>query len=251
MLEKEFFTKRRNEQLSVWPKNKGLEQWGKYCYIPLDIPKFENQGLVDWFNNKKKPIYKISPDISSAKYDVTNFEAVDVLPTGESEEQHTVVWTLNLQQDFLTLFPDIYDQIMTYYPFKSLIRMRFWSSTKNILYHRDHTIFTDNPSSFRIMLYDENPDQTLGLIPCIPDTPTDLENIHLLPKINDTNSFVWNNLRVKHGSLYQPPYRKILMILDRYDLDISKYHKLIERSVEKYNNYVLTCDRSIEEFVNL
>ncbi len=251
MLEKEFFTKRRNEQLSVWPEYKKLEQWGKYCYVPLDIPKFENQKLVDWFNNKKKPIYKISPDIASEKYDITNFEAVDVLPTGESEEQHTVIWTLNTQQNFLSIFPDVYEQIMTYFPFKSITRMRFWSSTKNILYHKDHTIFTDNPSSFRIMLYDENPNQTLGLVPSLPDVPSDMKNIFLLPRIENTNSFVWNNLRVKHGSDYDPAYRKILLIIDRYDLDIKKYNNLMEKSINKYKEFTMVSENKLVDYINL
>jgi hypothetical protein len=214
MIEKNYFTDKRNQQFTFFPNNKQLEIWGKYCYIPLDIPKIQSQNMVEWFNEKKKPIYKITSDISTKSIGFSNFDSIDVLPTGESEKKHrdSVAWDLNIQKNFVDLFPDVYKKIMEYFPFKSLDRIRIWSSTKDVGYHRDDYKYTDNPESFRLMLYDENPNQTLGLVTSLPDTNLNKDNIFLLPRIEDTNSFVWNNLRTKHGSVHDSRYKKIILI---------------------------------------
>lgn len=249
--EKQFFTKRRKEQLSAWPHLRETEKWGKHCFVPLDIPKFQNQKLVDWFFENQKEIYKLTPDVASKNYNITNFCGIDVLPTNEPESEHTGIWTLNVQQSFLDIFPEVNEQIMDNFPFRTLTRMRFWSSTRDIFHHRDHTRFVDSPSSFRIMLYDENPEQTLSLIPSLPDQENKYDEKFTIPSIKDSNSFVWNNLRVKHGSSYDQKYRKILLILDGYDLDVQRYNTLLEKSVNKYQQFVMKSDRNLLEYVNL
>jgi hypothetical protein len=98
------------------------------------------------------------------------------------------------------------------------------------------------------MLYDENPEQTLGLIRSLPDSNLRLSDKFMLPRLEETNSFAWNNLRTKHGSTYNPAYRKILIIIERYNLDIDKYHNLMERSVNKFKDYLLMCDRPTSEY---
>ncbi len=242
MLEQDFFIQRRKEHLDIWPDLSQTEKWGQYCLIPLDIPRFDHPELVDWFFKSCEPTYKVSKDIANDRTGVTNFDAIDVLPTNETNQQD--IWTLNVRQDFMTEFKDVYNKIMDHFPFKTLSRIRLWSSTKNVLFHRDHTKFVDFPGAFRIMLYDENPDQTLSLIESLPDTLDDLSKKFPIPRLSDTNSYVWNNLRTKHGSEFIPGFRKIIIILDRYELDIDKYQTLIERSVDKYRANCLISVRN-------
>ena len=252
MKERNFFTQKRKEQLDSTPKLQQTEQWGEYNYIPLDIPRFDYPELVDWFFEKCQPTYKKIADIASANYgdgSVSSFDAVDVLARNETD--HRDIWTLNVQQEFLTKFSHIYERILSEFPFKSLDRIRFWSSTDNIVFHRDHTKFIDYPSSFRIMLYDTNLIPTLSLVPSLPDTPNEFAGLFPIKSIPETNSFVWNNLRTKHGSNYIPPFKKIVIILDRYDLDIDRYNDLMVRSVEKFKSHAMISNHSLESFVNL
>jgi hypothetical protein len=250
-IEKDFFTKRRLEQLAVWPDLRSIEELGKYCYIPLDIPKIESPQLVKWFFEECKPTYRLQPDIASPSKGGTNFDTIDILPTGESVDKHTDAWSLNLRNDFLDLFPDVFDQIMEYFPFKKLTRLRMWSSNKKVTYHRDHTIFVDYPSSFRIMLFDENPIQTLKIYPSLPGESIESNHKFILPRFENTNSFVWNNLRVKHGSNFDPIYRKILFILDRYELDIDRYKQLIKQSLDKYQNHSLVDVNPLSSYIHI
>lgn len=254
MLEKDVFTERRLDQLKYNPELIDVEQWGKYCYVPLDIPLYNYPNFVSWYFEKAQTIYKLKSDIANPEYGMTNFDSVDVFLDSKVQDH---IWSTNPQQDFLKLFPDIVDRIYNDFPVKSIGRLNIWSSHKDVRFHRDHTKFVDYPSSFRIMMYDVNPIQTLSLIECLPDQYEEREfkekDIYkfVLPNTLDTNSFAWNNLRVKHGSFFIQNFRKIILIIDIYELDIQRYHDLLEKSVKKYHNHLMISNRNLNDFVNL
>jgi len=247
-LEKDVFTNRRLDQLKENPDLIQTERWGEHCFIPLDIPRYDYPEVATWFFEKAKPIYKLKSDIANPDYGMTNFDSVDIFVTDKIEDH---IWSTNPQQDFLKLFPDIVERIMEEFPLRSIRKFVLWSSTKNVRFHRDHTKFVDYPSSFRIMLYDENPIPTLSLEECLPDSESTMTNQFSVPKLSDTNSLVWNNLRVKHGSFFLPNFRKIILIIDWYELDVDRYHLLIEKSIEKYKNHLMISKRNIKDFINL
>jgi hypothetical protein len=248
-LEKDFFTNKRLEQLKYNPELLDTEQWGKYCCVPLDIPRYDYPEFVKWYFERAKTIYKLKSDVANSQYGMSNFDAVDVFLTSKIEDH---IWTVNPQQDFLTLFPEILERIYQDFPVKSIGRLSFWSSHRGVRFHRDHTKFIDYPSSFRIMLYDTNPVQTLKLAECLPDHPEDEELIKIpIPRLAETNSVAWNNLRTKHGSFFIEPFRKIIIIIDRYELDVERYHDLMERSVKKYNEHLLISDRKLNDFIHI
>jgi hypothetical protein len=254
MLEKDIFTDRRLEQLKYDPELIDIERWGKYCYVPLDIPRYNYPEFVDWYFEKAKIIHKLKSDIAYHDYGMSNFDSVDVFLNNKVEDH---IWSTNPQQDFLKLFPDIVDRLYTDFPFKSIGRLNIWSSHRNVRFHRDHTKFIDHPSSFRIMMYDNNPVQTLSLTECLPDQyqEKEIEETEVykfsIPRLPDTNSFVWNNLRTKHGSFFIPNFRKIILIIDIYELDIKRYHDLMEKSIKKYHDHLIISNRNLNEFVNL
>lgn len=248
-LEKDVFTERRLEQLKCNPELLGTERWGEYCYVPLDIPRYHYPELVNWYFERAKTIYKIKSDIANPEYGMTNFDSVDVFLSGTPEDH---IWTVNPQQDFSTLFPEILERLYKDFPVKSIDRLNFWSSHRGIRYHRDHTKFVDYPSSFRIMLYDTNPIQTLALTEHLPDQIEDGSSFKFfIPRFPETNSFVWNNLRTKHGSFFIQSFRKIILIIDKYELDVDRYHELMERSVNKYRSSLLTSNKLLGDFVHI
>ena len=242
-MKREELTSTRNSQLADFPELGQLEQWGKYALLPLDIPRIEAPNLVSWFFENATPVRKNKSE--SVVADVGGpplFEAVDVTPTNRIDQPDA--WDTNYHQEFLSLFPEVYEQIMEYFPFTSLDRLRIWSSIRRVPWHRDQTWFVDSPTSFRIMLYDDNPIQTLKV-------RTRINGDFSLPRLIDTNSYTWNNLRTEHGSNYVPKHRKVLIILERYSIDFNRYHDLMKRSVDKYHDYAMIDHRPLSDYVEI
>lgn len=246
--EREFFTNRRKELLLKMPDLAKVEHLGKYCYIPLDIPRIENPDFANWFFERSKPIVKQFPDIAGESVGGSLFDAIDVFPGGDNFD-YDKIWTINPHNDFLTLFPDIYNKILEYFPFNYVNRIRFFSSSRDVLFHRDHSKFVDFPGAFRIVMHDENPEPTLNLVDS-PFVKSDRKvfNIH---RLESTNSFVWNNLRTKHGSRFTPGRRKILAILDYWDFNLDKYIDLMNRSISKYQEYAMTSNHTITDYLDI
>jgi hypothetical protein len=252
MKEKLKFSESRFERLNQDSTLLELEKWGKYCYLPLDIPRIESTELVDWFNKNKKPIIKLFPDIASHEVRGPNntsmFDSIDVFPLGN---RYPFVWSVNEKPEFLKLFPEIYENIMTGFCLKSVRKIKLWSSNRQVFFHRDGYNFVDYPGSFRVMLYDENPNPTLGLIDNLPDTELNFSKQFVVPRLENTNSFAWNNLRIKHGSNFDNSYNKILIILELCEIDIPKFNNLMERSIEKYKEFAMISNNSITDYVNV
>lgn len=251
---KDYFSTQRQCYLeSVSTSEKRLilraeEMWGRYCFTPLAIPCIADPIIQEWFLNYKKPITKIKPDIAGNTYGESNFESIDIF----DNESPNDVWSSNQYKNFKTDFKDFYNQLMDLLPFKRLESFSFWSSTRLISPHRDQTVFVDLPLSFRVMLYDSNPEQTLWVKECPPgkfsfDQPADK---FFIPRLDSTNSFAWNNLRVIHGSDCVPEYYKILLIINFAEIDWFKYYKLIEQSVDRYEKNLLVSNSVLGDYVN-
>jgi hypothetical protein len=72
-----------------------------------------------------------------------------------------------------------------------------------------------------------------------------------MPK--DTNSWVWNNLRLKHSSVKMTGYEKILMIMySNYNLNMNKFIDLLDRSISKYKeNIIIDTITTASDYINL
>jgi hypothetical protein len=93
----------------------------------------------------------------------------------------------------------------------------------------------DMPLAMRIKLFDSNPTETLSLL---TDPIKEHNNTYVtLPRVEDSNSYAWNNLRTKHASTWRPNARKILFIW-RDKLanaqQVNQYVDLLDRSIAKY-----------------
>jgi hypothetical protein len=85
------------------------------------------------------------------------------------------------------------------------------------------------------------------------DNPTKnykVEETHFLPNLEDTNTFMWNNLRCMHGSKKIEEHKKIMAVVIAL-VDPDKYDTLISASIEKYKDYVLESKYQITDYVNV
>lgn len=221
------------------------KQYGKYCYLPLDTPRIYDSKIVDWFFEHCRSITKLKPDVADTEYGYSLFNSVNVCLDGKYMVQNPI-WSDNQYPNFDKEFPHFYQQMMDQLPLAKIPRFSFWNSTRPIAPHRDHSCLLDMPNSFRIMIYDENPVDTLYVY---EDAENFTGNKTYIKRYTGTNSFVWNNLRVVHGSDYTPGYRKILLLINNFIPDYRRYLECIENSVLKYAVDTLVSSRSLQDFV--
>jgi hypothetical protein len=227
------------------------KKYGNILMLPLDIPVIKDEKFVDWYWDNAQQVRKLTQDIASQRDDLASFKSIDVF--NENSEwiiPSKSVWSRNICSNFHKLFPDIFDQLNEYFPYQFIGNFSLWSSIEYIGPHRDPAGFLDFPSSFRVMLYDENPNPTLF----VQESPTNLsesvlKDVKFIPKLNDSNSFAWNNLRTMHGSNFNPNHRKILLIFHHCIVDWKKYFSLMDRSIAKYSDQCAKSNLSLKDFV--
>ena len=226
------------------------QRWGQLLYTPLAIPKFYDENFVDWYFENAEPVYKIKQDVATDAVGHSGFLSVNVYPQGAPK--NSGIWTSNNKSnEWFYKFSKVHQQIMDTLPIKKINHLQLWSSTNTVLPHTDHSAFIDCPLSFRIMLYDENPSPTLALQESLPDDDWEPNRDFLCTFPEDTNSFVWNNLRTKHSSVHTPGCRKILAIIQNIDIDWIKLYRILDRSVSVIDlKYQLKSNRPITDFVN-
>lgn len=257
----------RQFQLDSWPRLKELEaRWSRYNWLPLDIPRFDYPDASNWIYERSKPIVKLRPDISHPSYGSASphiFNAVDLL-TGSKKDTETIknntTFSINQHQEFIDLFPELYERLLFELPVTKIKRVMFWSSVHEVPFHRDESEFIDSPCSFRIMLDDNNPSPTLRLL----DAPVKIntrspfylkevpeKETFIIPRISTTNAMAWNNFRIFHGSNFIKGYRKIIMIIESgvENIDVQRYHKLMERSVAKYEQYAMISNHPQSDYI--
>jgi hypothetical protein len=226
--------------------------YGKYLYLPFDIPVIvphDIEKFKSWFYAHGKNAGKQIEDFSSGTFEATpkTYVSIDSVSPG-----WTPVWSLNASPDVYTEFPELFEQIHDYMPWvgNKDFRWNMWSSSNKVPAHRDHTSCVDAPLAMRIKLYDNNPSETLSLL--VDPIKEHNNQYKYLPKLSDTNSFTWNNLRTKHKSIFLGrPYRKILFIWRdtlRTDLQVNQFVDLLDRSISKYesNKDLVWVDDNLE-----
>lgn len=268
MDEKLYFTSTRMSQLnsSKHPSNdvpierlieyklEAEKRFGNFSFVPLDIPVIKDDLFVEWYWENAKPIKKLNSDAATHRKDLESFVSVDVAEEGSwaltLKNPFQYPWTLNYRTDFSKLFPRLTEQLYEYFPVKTLDSYAIWSSIEPIPAHRDDAVFLDFPSSFRIMLHDENPSPTLYVEEYKPNNNIPIiDTKKYVPKLDDSNSFIWNNLRVRHGSDHIGN-RKILVIFRYFLLDWEKYFSLMDRSIIKYSDHCLKSNLNLNDFTN-
>lgn len=216
------------------------EQFGKILYLPLDVePIFdehEQQAFKEWFFDQCKPIKKYNPDVGlqwktgSFPYDAVSTPKL----TDSTYEQNPI--------DINKIFPNIAKKLKQL-PFKDIPEYRIWSSRVEIPVHRDAFYPLDIPSSFRFVLFDENPESTFWLQEHSKESEGEK---FFIPK---NSCFAWNNTRLVHGSSFYPSYRKALLIPAPVKFDLITFKKLVIRSIKKYESQIVFSDKNINDFI--
>ncbi len=245
MYDKTELTKKREQWANYYFDNKNVHsleiKYGNYLYVPLDIPFIEledHEKFVSYFFQNATASTKIKNDVSGASLGSSTFLSIDGVPSSDKS-----VWSKNFIPSFRTEFKELFDQILEYFPIKSLDNFIIWSSIADVYFHKDESIMLDLPVHFRIMLHNPNDTSTLFLRQDTTITPVSI------PK--ETNSFAWNNLRIEHASELKNP--KILFLFgDPLDIDWKKYDQLIEKSILKFrSNTIIDHTHSIEDYISL
>ena len=128
-----------------------------------------------------------------------------------------------------------------------------WSANRDVPEHRDYGSQIDAPVGIRIMMYDDNPQQSLFLRKDPPEMPNQQYEWYPTNTPDDTNTFAWNNLRQKHRSFYTKGHRKILMIISAKEIGyitntisgrklINHYVDLLDKSISKYKDHCVIDD---------
>lgn len=225
-----------------------LEQnYGKYLLVPLAIPKFElpdQEHFKSWWENNSIVPTKIVSEHLSPETGYSSAEAVELV------EKIKHYWTPNLKTDsFKTEFPTLWEQLHDTLPVNDFLTLKVWSSFQEFKEHRDPGELLDIPISIRIKLYDENPDETLYFFDN-PTKPYTMGLIQQVPRLETTNTWVWNNLRVKHGSVYNPNYKKFLIIATGM-INVKKYQELLDTSINTYKDNCAVSNYSLGNYVDI
>jgi hypothetical protein len=219
--------------------------YGKYCYVPLAVPVINDERIVDWFNQHRQAIIKMKPDIADQNFGYSLFNSINVCLDDRYLAKNPI-WSDNQYPNFKQDFPHFYQQMMDCLPLAQIPRFSFWNSTRPIEPHRDHSYLVDMPNSFRIMIYDENPIETLYVYENADDYNGDKKYVD---RLAETNSFVWNNLRVEHGSDYLSGYSKILLLINDFIPNYKKYREVMEKSISTYRDHLVVSAHQLEDFI--
>lgn len=256
--EKLWFSEQRLINLQKYNEDSKLKildlekKFGHVCFTPLSIPLIkprEPEKFRNWYFDTSKLSIKQNKDIATQYTGGSSFRSIDLLPKGYDAAKS--IWSKNIVENFNQQWPDLWEQFYEFLPFEKIEGFSMWSSTKDILPHRDQSLFLDIPLEFRVLLDDPNPEPNLFIGECLPNFSTDQHLSHrALPNHIDTNSFVWNNLRSRHYSNYNEDYKKIIMIFHwTCKINWKKYEVLIEKSLDSYKEYSLLSERTLQDYI--
>lgn len=201
--------------------------------LPLDLPKFEPDNWDTFWhiwNRDSRQYKRLQPDSAGNNNPIPHWEGFCWEWTDTPQTMFDVVCG-----DYSNDFPKLKSQLEEL-PL-TIVRIMFQSNLIVIPLHRDGNPATDHLSyatSFRSLIYDENDRETFYIN---HSRMAPGEKFYVkLPE--DTNSFVYNNPKVRHAADYLSK-KKILMHFVCKDFDEERWFKLLESSYEKYKDYSL------------
>lgn len=254
--EKKWFTAQRSIALhrhSSADREKILElekQFGKFCFTPLAVPKITDENFYDWYFENADLTTKQNKDIATDTTGSSTFLSMDIVPDGFDTSKS--IWSKNVIKGFDKQWPDLWQQFNDYLPFQKITGISIWSSVRDVVGHRDHTMFLDLPLEFRVLM-DNNPTANLSVTEVLPSTPISegLGTVDV-PVHLESNSFAWNNLRSQHHSKFYPDYKKIIFIFHWSNkIDWNKYERLMNNSVKHWDEYTLQSTQDIDSYIDV
>jgi hypothetical protein len=211
-------------------------------WLPLDIPRIE----FDNFEEFKSIWAEQSHDVVRTKPDIAEPWAKESHPLGQNSSWNFVqfkglhlyhhpdmpledrTFAAKKYTGKILQFDRVVEQVNEYFPMHTISDIFIWSSYREILPHRDKSVYWKCPTEFRVMLADENEEPTLY----VADIEHGDVNYIDLPK--DTNSFCWSNGTQVHGSDYHGKTKFIMSVAGFQHS--TKSIELFDRSIAKYQD---------------
>lgn len=232
-----------------------VEKYKGIMAMPLALPRFELDSTDEFWriwNEEQARVDRQHIDRGAVGKDPAkvskSYTQWDGLALYEDESLlGQAAWRTKLSPTLTKSQPNYIKSIIENLPFVRIRSIRLWSANCTIPAHYDGNMppSLDGklrfPSEIRIMLDDKNPAETFWLTPISkskPHTPIPSADRYYVKLPNDTNTFVWNNEDCLHGADYNPPYKKILVVVKGW-IDVSKLEILLDQSIQQYPNYVL------------
>ncbi len=229
------------------------EKYKGVVSLPLDLQPFEfddpgafwdlwtKENYVVWRNHIDRGSSNLTnPELSHTQWHgMALYEDMDLYDHGS--------WGTKITDETRSICPKMVERMFDELPFVRLRSIRLWSAHKEIPAHYDGNM-PDSldgkmffPTEIRVMLQDDNPNPTFWLTSAKehkPNTivPQDKKHYVVLPP--DTNTFAWNNEDYLHGADFDGENRKVLAVIKGW-VDLDKLESLIDKSIEKYKDFVL------------
>ncbi len=203
------------------------KEYGKYLVVPLDVEPIVPDNVArfkEWYFEVAAPTRRVRADIAGS-----SGANLNVFQTIDSQPSENPIWKENIH-DVLAEFPELGEKIKQL-PFVNPPMYRVWSSNMRVNPHRDSGPWIDAPVGFRAVMFDENPTQTLFLC----EDPLNAEKTYRtfpVPRVSPV--FGWSNIRATHYSMFNPKFRKAIMIFHNELFDIDRCANLLERSIAKF-----------------
>lgn len=222
--------------------------------LPLDLPLITLDDQSKFWEIWDKEVEEVRRQNIDRGAEGINYPQMDVVQwQGLTVHENLflldkLAWNTKMSIDMAMTQKQYIKQLTSALSFLKIRSIRFWSATMPIPAHYDgnypeelNGVF-DFPTEIRLMLYDENPQQTFWLVKAgqhKPHTAIDNTAKHYIKLPNTTNTFIWNNESYLHGADYDSKYKKILVVIKGWITDMDALEQLIDRSIEKYPNYVV------------
>lgn len=231
------------------------EKYKGIAALPLDIARFELDNAEEfwkiWNQENEKVARQIidrgaegnsKPSLSLTQWDgLALYEDVKLLKDA--------AWRTKVSAELAHSQSKYLRRVLNELPFVRIRSVRLWSAHRTIIAHYDGNMPPELdgvmrfPTEIRIMLDDQNPKETFWLCSSTKYKPNAKESVpnedrYYVTLPPDTNTFAWNNEDYLHGADYNPPYRKILVVVKGW-VDVKKLEELLDRSIAKYPDYVI------------
>jgi hypothetical protein len=223
--------------------------------LPLDLPKFELDNADEFWKIWNSANEKVARQIIDRGADGTRNPSLDLtqwdgLALYEDENLlKDAAWRTKVSPELAKSQPKYLQRILDEMPFVRIRSVRLWSAHRTIIAHYDGNMppeldgIMKFPTEIRIMLDDQNPKETFWLCSSKKHKPNSKEIVpdedrYYVTLPPETNAFVWNNEDFLHGADYNPPYRKILVVIKGW-VDVERLEELLDRSIAKYPDYVI------------
>lgn len=229
------------------------EKYHGIAALPLALPRIEPDSWENFWriwNEEKDRVWRNHIDRGAVgnvnpSMDHTQWDGMSIYELPELYKEGA--WGSKICQPMIDANPNFIKTILEILPFVKTRSIRLWSAHTTIPLHYDGNMPASLdgkmqfPTEIRIMLNDKNPQETFWLANASkfkPHTNVDAEHRLYVKLPNDTNTFAWNNETFLHAADFDPAFRKILVVVKGW-VDVERLEELLDRSIEKYPNYVL------------